>query len=188
MKKRILFFVFFLCVSFLLKAQFKLGPSIGLQVPISSYFSDYASAGFGFGGTGKYMITDKMAIGGNVFYTSFGSRYGGYYNWNYRYSIIPVTGMFQYYFTNNDMRFYAGGDMGLYFFWWRWKYYYNNTQIIGYDSDTSVEFGMAPTFGMEYEINNRIILDGNTKLHFMLTTGNSFVYLGVLNVGILFVL
>ena len=49
MKKRILFFVFFLCVSFLLKAQFKLGPSIGLQVPISSYFSDYASAGFGFG-------------------------------------------------------------------------------------------------------------------------------------------
>ncbi|MFH1004608.1 MAG: outer membrane beta-barrel protein [Bacteroidota bacterium] len=184
MKKKILFFAFLLCVSFSLKAQFKLGPSIGLQLPLFR-FSSYATAGFSFGGTAKYMLNDKMAVGGNIFYSSFSeNRWESYYG-IYKYSVIPITGMFQYYFADNDIRFYCGGDFGLYILQREWRYYGNPLYGSNPYSDSSTELGMAATFGMEYKINDKIILDGNTKLHFMLTE-DDFIYIGLLNFGILF--
>ncbi len=55
------------------KGQIFVGPSAQVGLPFGD-FGDVAGFGFGFGGVGDYMVSDKLAIGGDIIYNFFSSE------------------------------------------------------------------------------------------------------------------
>ena len=106
------------------------GLNMGLQIPVGNFASWYHT-GLGVGAYGKYFLKENMAVGANLNFNSFHSnRYHDYYNndWRNTASITAFTGLFQYYFSTDKLKPYAGADLGFYF--WRlhqYNYYWTRT-------------------------------------------------------------
>jgi hypothetical protein len=170
--------------------QIKLGGNLGLAVPMGD-FGDVAGTGFGFSATGKYMLNEQMAVGANLGYYGFGEKeYSvGYGTVKVGYSIIPVTGLFHYYFLTEGLKVYAGGDLGFY----SCKATvttpsysaYGYTVAGGTASTSETKIGFAPTVGVEYPINDMLSFEGNLKYQYIATSGTAITAFGI-NVGILY--
>ena len=136
-----------------------------------------------------------MAVGANLGYIGFGEKEYSYglQTQKQSFSIIPVTGLFHYYFLTEGLKVYAGGDLGFY----SCKATITTTtppySSYGYTipgGTTSTDFsstkiGFAPTVGIEYPINEQLSFEGMLKYHYIATDGNSTTMFG-LNVGILY--
>ena len=192
MKKTISVILFSL---FLLKshAQFQAGLNLGLDIPVGD-FAGWSNSGFCFGAAGKYALNEKMSVGANLLYNSFGGdRYQDpYYNYkNYAY-ITAFTGLFQYYFSEAKFRPYAGGDLGFYFYKSRF-YTYDGYWInpggnwvpkYGYYYWRGTALGIAPAAGITYDITDKLIFDGNAKFNLMLT--ESGLNYAAINLGLFY--
>lgn len=174
------------------RAQFLLGPVLGLELPAGNFGNNFRT-GVGFGVTGKYFLNEKMAIGGLIHYAHFSEiQPSGYYDsWNGRVNVIPVSGLFEYYFLTDNPKVYGGGDLGIY----NYSYYWNGSYqkwnpAKGWQtypdtrSGTDTFLGLAPFFGAAYAINEKMTLDGNLKFNWIVNQ-DSHNYFG-LNVGLLF--
>jgi opacity protein-like surface antigen len=152
------------------QAQIHVGATIGPQFPLGD-FGDAAKAGFGLNVAGKYMLNENMAVGLNLGYTRFGTGVE-----DFSYSMIPVTGLFEYHFGTGNIKPYAGADLGLYSFGVKFK--------IGDESssDSKMYFGFAPTVGALYGLSDKLSLCANLKFNCVLSEGDASTWLG-LNVG-----
>ncbi|MBI3500597.1 MAG: hypothetical protein HY063_02295 [Bacteroidetes bacterium] len=159
-------------------AQFQAGIILGPQIPVGG-FSNAFHVGVGFGITGKYFLKDNMAAGINLHYNSFGGdSYRGYYYYSDYHSHLGMTaftGLFEYYFSNDKLKPYAGSDLGLYFWRYKYDYYWTNNggnivPVSGISHGT--ELGIAPMAGASYEVSDKFILNGNLKFNLMLTESN----------------
>lgn len=160
-------------------AQFKLGVSGGLGLPMGD-FGDGYKMGFGGGVAGKYMLNEKLAVGLNIGYYSFTAKdeFGGS---DVKFSAMPITGLINYYFATEGFKPYVGADLGFY----SCK---SKTNFMGVDfSATATKFGFAPTVGFAYGLSDKMDLDVNAKYHFISTEGSSTSFLGI-NVGLIFAL
>lgn len=157
--------------------QFEAGPVLGLGIPVGD-FADGFNVGMGFGGTGKYFFKDNMAAGLNIHYYFFSddNYYDDSYNkWNNKMNVLPITGLFQYCFTTESPKLYAGGDFLLYNYSYKWEHTWTHP-VWGYTTDrgssSDTEVGMAPAFGAEIDITDNLVLDANMKVNVMISEEN----------------
>jgi hypothetical protein len=162
--------IFFTCITILLlgfksSAQFSVGANLGTMKILNSAYD-----GLLFGGnlTGKYGINKKMNVGINLGYSTK-SYYGE------RLFIQPITGLFEYNFSQNKISPYAGVDLGLY------RYGYNYS---GYTYAESY-FGFALCGGANYSISEKLKLNSNLTFNYILSSWESLPMLGI-NVGVIY--
>jgi len=184
--KKIFIVLIFLSIIKINEAQIQVGVVLGPQFPVGG-FTDAFNSGIGFGSTGKYFMKENMAVGTNLHYNYFtGDRY--YNEGRNRAAITAFTGMFQYYFSTDKIKPYAGGDFGLYFWNWRWYTYYwinpAGNPAYGYYHDNGTALGFAPSGGITYDITDKFVLDGNLKFNLILTESD-LNYLGM-NLGLFY--
>lgn len=149
-------------------AQIKVGIGAGLGLPMGD-FGDGFKSGFGGAVTGKYMLSENMAVGLNIGYYSFKSKASD----DIKLSMMPITGLFNYYFATEGFKPYAGADLGFYSAKVK-------SDIAGFSFSTSeTKFGFAPVVGFEYGLGETMNLDVNAKYN-MVSDAN-FV---TINVGI----
>jgi len=100
-----LLFVLLCFFSYNVNAQIVGGATVGLQAPMGD-FGDAAKLGVGINLTGKYMLKENMAVGLNLGYNRFGAEDFGFdeYDIKATYSIIPITGLFEYHFTGKTVK------------------------------------------------------------------------------------
>lgn len=149
------------------KAQISVGGNLGMF----KSFSEGSDAEFGVNLVGKYEINDKMRVGANLGY--FFKSYNDY--GNYRLFTMPVTGLFEYSFNDNDFSPYAGADIGIYRF----------GLSGGGETMASSYFGMAPVVGGNYKLSDKLLLNANVKFHYILSDFESTKALGV-NAGVIY--
>jgi len=176
MRKLILLAVFAVSIVFTSNAQFKIGANLNVAFPIGDMSN---SVGIGIGGTvtGLYEFTPSISAGVQTGYISFAEKD----NSGVTYSIIPITAVGKYYFSESSFKPYIGADLGVYL-----SKAKVNASVLGYNvsvSATSTDFGVAPTIGFEYLLSEKLILDANAKYTHIFTSGSSTAFIGV-NVGI----
>ncbi len=145
------------------RAQFSLGANLGLFRP--NY--ENAESLFGINLAGKYSVNEKMRAGLNLGY------YFKSFEGDGRFFYQPITGLFEYSFSENAFSPYAGVDVG---------FYRNGFSGDGETFATSA-LGLAPVAGFNYELSDKLSLNTNLKYHYILTEGESTGVIGV-NAGV----
>lgn len=191
--KKIFLAIFFLSLIGINRSfgQLQAGVVLGLDVPVGD-FSYLYKPGFCFGLTGKYPLNEKMSLGLNVHYNGFTGflAHDPYHTGANKAGITAFTGLFQYYFSEEKFKPYAGADLGLYFI--NSRYYYGSWKNQGGNLVYSYDFihghrtalGFAPVGGMTYDISDKLVFDANVKFNLMLTE-TAFNYIGI-NLGLFY--
>ena len=183
MKKiKIFVFVFIGLFAFGAQAQINIGATVGLTLPMGD-FGNGLNTGFGFNAIGKYSLSNNMAVGVSVGYSSFGTG-----SENLSYGVIPITGLFEYSFGSGAFKPYLGADLGLYMFRSKLSYTFLGTTTS--NTDTKSYFGFAPTGGVMYEISKNLSICGNLKYNMVfakdaLDNSTTSTWLGI-NAGVIF--
>ena len=88
---------------------------------------------------------------------------------------MPITGLFEYSLNKRDFSPYIGSDIGIYRFG------------LSGEGETIAKayFGLASVVGFNYKLSDKLLLNGNLKCHFIMSTGTgeSLSALGI-NAGI----
>ncbi|MEM6841818.1 MAG: outer membrane beta-barrel protein [Bacteroidota bacterium] len=157
-------------------AQLSGGMTFGPTVPIGK-FSDIAGIGFNFTVESRYAIMENLNVGLNIGYVRNGyakdwrnainaeiARRGSNVKLSSaRYSAIPVMLAGEYIFGDEELRPFAGLELGAYFL---------SDKIAGGGeeiSESSIALGLGITAGALYEIADE--LDAMVNLKFSPTTG-----------------
>jgi outer membrane protein W len=160
-------------------AQINVGATIGSQLPMGT-FGNSAKVGFGFNAVGKYMLKENMAVGLNLGYIAFGSKIEGA-----SFSMMPITGLFEYHFGSGAIKPYVGADLGIY----RYAYTIKGVSVSGYTSpdisDSKMYLGFAPTGGVLYGLSDKLSLCANLKYNYVMSEGDAATWLGT-NAGIIY--
>ena len=177
-KLRILVVAIFSLVTFNVSAQIGIGGTLGLTMPMGD-LGDGLNTGLGFNVMGKYSLSENMAVGASVGYSSFGTE-----SENFSFGVIPITGLFEYSFGSGVFKPYLGSDLGLYMFRTKVTFFGNSS------SSSDTYFGFAPTGGVMYEISNNLSICGNLKYNMVfakdaLDNSTTSTWLGI-NAGIIF--
>jgi len=157
------------------QAQMSIGVTGGIALPMGD-FGTALNMGFGGGLVGKYMLNENMAVGANVGYIQFSTDLDGFST-----SMMPITGLFEYYLGSGSFKPYLGADLGM----------YNLSVTVTYlDTEISASemyFGFAPTAGFLYGINDNMAFNVNAKYHYVMSGDGSSTFLGV-NLGLIYTL
>ena len=171
-------FLTLFCVACLLStaafSQRKGHDGVSAQATIAIPFgnlSDFASIGFGVGGTYLHPLQPDMTLEGHLGYTYFSSKETG----GASSSAIPILAGLRYKVGTNGM--YLGGEAGLYMMT------VSVATIIGTYSSSSTNFGLAPMVGFTTMAGNTQ-LDFSAKINLVLNSGG-YDYI-TLNGGIIF--
>jgi outer membrane protein W len=122
-------------------AQFSLGVHGSYFVPDAKG----ADGKFGAGVQAKVFLGQQFAIGAGV--KSIGEKSSGT-GYEFTNSIVPVTGMAEYYFSTGAIRPYLGAEAGVFFSTLK-------SEILGVTTkNTTSNFGVAPKFGLAIPIGN----------------------------------
>ncbi|MFN6943806.1 MAG: hypothetical protein ACK4ND_02590 [Cytophagaceae bacterium] len=165
----------FLLVSSTGKAQVSLGFTGSFNLPVGALGDMYRS---GVGGTTtiKLMISEDMAIGANLGYHYYAVQ-GAFQTFSN--SFMPITALLEYYFSDDDIRPYAGIDIG--------AYNYRVAQRFGGQtfSDSRILFGFAPNVGALIALSDGLDLNLNVKYNYIFhtpplsNTPRPFAYFGL---------
>jgi hypothetical protein len=146
--------------------------SIGANLGVFKTLVENSDAQYGINLSGKFAINEKIRVGANL----------GYYFRSYdllgstmRSFTMPITGLFEYSFNDNDFSPYAGADIGLY-----------RLGVSGGGESSALGYlGLAPVVGFNYAISDKLLINANLKYHFILTEVESTTAVG-LNAGLTF--
>jgi hypothetical protein len=155
------------------QGQIQVGATVGTQIPTGD-LGDGAKTGYGFNIAGKYMVHENLAIGLNIGYSKFETELDGL-----SFTLIPVTGLFEYYFGSGKFSPYIGADAGLYNYGARISY------MGMVESGSKNYFGFAPTGGILYGLSNKLSFCANLKYNYVLSEPSVATWLGI-NAGIIF--
>lgn len=167
------FLCIFLLCSFSLKGygQYWATLTLGSNTPTYNYTD--ANTGFAITATGKYVLTEQMRVGLNLGYSW--SRHKD--NAKAGVSIIPISGLFNYYLRFNKFQPYGGAELGVYFI----QDQIFNASIVPGSFGTPVStsssikvsdrlgLGTVPVVGCTYMLKGKIELDCNIKYHFVVS-------------------
>lgn len=136
------------------KSQLSLSATIGPQIPVGD-FGKVFNVGFGFTATGRYLLTENVAVGLNLGYTGFGVKDLD----GYKASMVPVTGLFEYHYRIGKLRPYAGIDMGL------CRYAISVKSGAVKETSGKTYFALAPSLGTSYLLTDKCSLLANLKFN-----------------------
>ena len=134
-------------------------------------FSD-ADAMLGLQISPKFSVNEKMKVGANIGYYSTSDEVLGI---KFKTAVMPITGLFEYTFSDGDFSPYAGADFGLYRFM---------ASIAG-ESASEGYLGLASTLGANYNINDKMTINANFKYHYIMSEGEASTPIS-LNAGVSF--
>ncbi|MBI2271447.1 MAG: porin family protein [Bacteroidetes bacterium] len=147
--------------------QSKAQVSIGANLGVFKFTAEGSDAQFGFNLSGKYEINDKIRVGANL----------GYYFKTYdflgsklRSFTMPITGLIEFSFSDNNFSPYAGADIGIYRF-----------GLSGNEGSSLVNgyFGIAPVAGFNYSLSDNLLINTNIKYHYVLSDEQATSAFGV---------
>ncbi len=122
---------------------------------------------FGLTLNGKYELSDKLKVGANL---GFFSKNQDFLGTSVRTSIMPFSGLIEYKLIENKLNPYTGLDLGFYRF-----------GIAGF---SATYLGLAPTAGVNYEIDDKLSINGNFKYHYIMSSDLSSAGIININAGI----
>jgi outer membrane protein W len=120
---------------------------------------------------GRYALKDEARLGLNF----------GYYFKSSQLSTLavnPITATFEYLFSKEDFKPYAGLDVGIYRSVVRFKGNLSGTI-------SSTNFGLAPTLGFDYAVSDKFGINANFKYNYIITSIGSGGAIS-LNAGVYF--
>lgn len=150
-----------------LKAQSAVGINLGMYKPSADGSDAQLGAQLSF----KHSISDQIRIGANIGYYSKSSN--EILGIKYSYSTMPITGLFEYAFSDGDLAPYAGADLGIYRF---------GSKISGGSGSSNSNIGFAPVAGANYTLSDNLALNVNFKYHVIFFDGGNTSAIG-LNAG-----
>lgn len=166
-----MFFIAFMFLAFFAHAQVILGGS-------ASLLSNDGNSQFGGGVQLKFMLGDRLAIGGTVraYPKNFeeeiinvGGTTGTLRSGN---AVVPVLGMIEYYLgKNNNFQPYLGTDAGLYFNKNFTEFDSGNTTVINQENSKTF-FGIAPKGGLQIKLGGLFAIFGQAQYHFLFGSGD----------------
>jgi len=163
------FITFFIGVIFVIEinAQTNIGINFPINIPISN-MDNTATPGLLYGSLNfGYMFAPNHEGRIDLSYHKFGEK--TYYNSKISGSFIPITFGYNYYFVNNDFKFYATINTGNY---------------IGSGDFKKSHLGFAPGFGLSYAFpNSNIKLNFSPLYNIVSSAGDNIHYLS-LNIGL----
>ncbi len=152
-----MFFAFFIGKN---NAQISSGVNLGTLI------TDGESI-FGLSLNGKYELNKKLKVGANLGY--FSKKYE-FFGTSVRSSIMPITGLVEYKIVENILNPYAGMDLGFYRF--------------GVAGFSAMYLGLAPTAGINYDIDSKLSVNANFKYHYILSSEITSASILNVNAGI----
>lgn len=169
-------------------AQFSVGLSGGLGIPMGDMGDETKGGiktGFGVDLQGRYHINDNMAVGLNFAYYSWGTAIS-IPGITASFTTIPIMGAFDYYFSTDDFKPFAGIEVG----YTTWKTEVTGS-FFGMPIDASSNGGglaFAPVVGASYAINDQFDVFGKLKYFYGMTEDTdkgspNLTYLGI-NAGV----
>lgn len=153
-------------------AQLSTGFTVGPTIPVGKY-GDIAGIGFNFTAESRYALTDNINVGLNIGYvrngyakdlrngveTVLSRQVGANVKLSTaRYSAVPVTFVGEYIFGDEELRPFAGVELGAFFA--------SNKLAVeggGEESVSGTGFGFGITSGILYEIADEFDIMVNTK-------------------------
>ena len=155
-------------------SQFMVGGHLGPVFPMGEY-SDFANPGFGAGGEAKYRYNENLAFGFNTSWYSFATDFD-----DVKLNITPFLFSAEFLLPQTSgFTPYAGLGLGPYRIATKIK-------LSGINStDSFTRFGIAPTVGALYPLNEQIDLNANLKFNFIFSDDFTRFFIP-LNVGVLF--
>ncbi|WP_068704977.1 OmpW family outer membrane protein [Paludibacter jiangxiensis] len=178
MRKLVLLAIFAVGVFFTSNAQFKIGANLNVGIPTGD-LNDAVGIGVGGTVTGLYEFSNSFAAGVQIGYISFAEKD----NSGITFSVIPITAVGKYYFSESNFKPYISADLGLYSMKAK-----ASMLMSAYDisvSATKTNFGVAPALGFEYLLSEKLLLDANAKYTNIFTEDSPTSYLGI-NVGFVY--
>jgi hypothetical protein len=157
--KKVYLFLIVLALGKISFSQFSATANLGIMYYMGESYSGYDyRLQPGINLSGKYTFKEKMRAGLNI----------GYYTRSidgFRVSTRPVTVSFDYIIsTSSKIKPYGSLELGTYGF------IYSSD---GESSSTS-DIGLAPAFGFDYAINEKLDLNGNLKYNYVLTKEDGY--------------
>lgn len=124
-----------------------------------------SDVGYGGGLSGRYLLNDKMAVGLNISYFTFGVK-DVPADVTSSYSIMPISLAFDYYFMTEGFKPFAGIELGYINCAWSAKYPANYQGGVSPAFDISFNNNglyIAPIVGAAYGVNDNIDINLNAK-------------------------
>jgi len=120
---------------------------------------------------GRYALNDNARLGLNFGYYFKSSEFSTF-------AVNPITATFEYLFTTEGFKPYAGLDLGV---------YRSVVKFKGIISGTfsASNFGLAPTLGFDYDISDKFGINANFKYNYIMSSLGSSGAIS-LNAGVYF--
>lgn len=154
--KKILFTICFIGLFATAQAQVSITPRVGLAMP-QGLLDNVAGNGFGYGLDLDYAINDNLRIGASASQYRMGTELFGFNIDVVDFAITPITVSIKYILPGATLRPYLGLEGGMYNF---------TVEAVGFNT-TRQYFGLAPTLGLMYPVNERIDFFANAQYHIM---------------------
>ncbi len=138
------------------EAQMSVTPRVGLAMP-QGILDNFAGNGFGYGLNLDYAINDNLHVGASAGQYRFNADVFGFNINAVDFAVTPITASIKYLLPGATLRPYVGIESGLYNF---------KIEAMGFNT-TRQYFGLAPTLGVLYPINERIDFFADAQYHIM---------------------
>ncbi|MEI6508211.1 MAG: OmpW family outer membrane protein [Bacteroidota bacterium] len=174
-------------IAFAQLEDISVGANAGLAIPIGDFASATkggATMGFGGGLHAKRVVDEKLTVGLDFSYFSFGGTDIAdpisSSSTKTTYSIIPISVFAQWYLTTEGFRPFVGLDLGYYMQTWK-----SDVTISGITLGKTATYnkvGVAAFVGGAYPINEQIDVFGDVKYHYITEAASgigSFSFIGV---------
>ncbi|MEK6481459.1 outer membrane beta-barrel protein [Catalinimonas sp. 4WD22] len=154
--KKILFTICFIGLFATAQAQLSITPRAGLSMP-QGMLDNVAGNGFSYGLDLDYAINDNFRVGASFSQHRFNDEIAGFSFNVIDFSITPITASVKYVLPGTKLRPYIGLEGGLYNF---------KVGAAGFNI-TREYWGLAPSLGVLYPVNERIDFFANAQYHIM---------------------
>lgn len=168
MKKLFLSICILLGIHAVSKAQLSITPHVAPAFPVGT-FNSFAGTGLGFGLEATYALNNNLRVGAAVDWYQFDAQIPGLnldvlgikLLGNTKFNVTPITGTVQYILPGEVLRPYIGLEAGVY-----------NFSINKLGGINRTYYGLAPTAGVLYPVNDRLDFFANTKFQTVFVNEN----------------
>lgn len=138
------------------QAQMSVRPRASLAMP-QGLLDNVAGNGFGYGLDLDYAINDELRVGVSAGQYRFNAEVFGFNINAIDFAVTPITASIKYILPAATLRPYVGLEGGLYNF---------RIDAMGFNTSRQY-FGLAPTLGVLYPVNERMDFFANAQYHIM---------------------
>lgn len=143
------------------QAQVSITPRASYTMP-QGFMSNIASNGFGYGLDLDYAVNDNLRIGASFSQQHFNAEIAGFSLNMVDFKVTPITASVKYVLPGSTLRPYIGLQGGIYNF---------SAGAAGFDI-TREYWGLAPSLGVLYPINDKLDFFADAQYHMMYLNEN----------------